>query len=94
MDGPPGAGWSETFAALIGAFGADRLAWGSNYPSSAGSLAELLATALQATVSLSEAEVDWLFGRTALKLYPALAQAPRRPEQPAVTAGPGAGNRR
>lgn len=56
----------------VDAFGARRIAWGSNFPASAGSLASLLNEALEATASLSGEEREWIFHRTARTLYPAL----------------------
>jgi predicted TIM-barrel fold metal-dependent hydrolase len=61
------------FPQLISAFGAARLAWGSNYPSSEGKLPELLAVARESVASLTTADQGWIFGRTAQALYPALA---------------------
>ena len=61
------------FAKAVETFGASRLAWGSNYPSSEGSLSELLALATSSLKSLSRADQDWIFGTTAQSLYPALA---------------------
>jgi L-fuconolactonase len=61
------------FARLVEAFGASRLAWGSNYPSSEGGLAELLAVARSSLASLPQADRDWIFAKTAQTLYPALA---------------------
>jgi len=61
------------FPKLVAAFGASRLAWGSNYPSSEGSLAELLALAKISLACLSQADQDWIFAKTAQDLYPALA---------------------
>ncbi|MFA7679924.1 MAG: amidohydrolase family protein [Pigmentiphaga sp.] len=57
----------------IDAFGASRIAWGSNFPASNGSLAALLQEALEATASLSEQERDWIFAGTARAIYPSLA---------------------
>jgi predicted TIM-barrel fold metal-dependent hydrolase len=62
------------FAKLVAAFGAQRLAWGSNYPSSEGSLPELLALAKSSLASLPQGDRDWIFGKTAQTLYPALAK--------------------
>ncbi|OVZ56621.1 amidohydrolase [Pigmentiphaga sp. NML080357] len=59
----------------VDAFGADRIAWGSNFPASAGSLVALLGEALEATASLSDEEREWIFHRTAKALYPALGAA-------------------
>ena len=61
------------FPKLVAAFGASRLAWGSNYPSSEGSLAELLALAKTSLACLPQADQDWIFAKTAQNLYPALA---------------------
>jgi L-fuconolactonase len=60
------------FPKLVSAFGASRLAWGSNYPSSEGSLPELLALARTSLTCLSASDQDWIFARTAQALYPAL----------------------
>jgi L-fuconolactonase len=65
---------AETFfPRVVEVFGAQRLAWGSNYPTSPGTLAEILATAQAGLASLSEDDRAWIFGKTALKLYPTLA---------------------
>ncbi|HEY2226702.1 MAG TPA: amidohydrolase family protein [Xanthobacteraceae bacterium] len=61
------------FPKVVSVFGASRLAWGSNYPSSEGSLPELVAMAKSGLACLSLAEQDWIFARTAQDLYPALA---------------------
>jgi len=61
------------FPKLVAAFGASRLSWGSNYPSSEGSLAELLALAKTSLACLSQADQDWIFAKTAQNLDPALA---------------------
>jgi L-fuconolactonase len=61
------------FPKLVGAFGAQRLAWGSNYPASEGSLADLLALARRTLACLPQSDQDWIFVKTAQKLYPALA---------------------
>jgi predicted TIM-barrel fold metal-dependent hydrolase len=58
------------FERVVGAFSASRIAWGSNYPASEGSLSGLLAEARQALDFLSTADRDWIFCRTAKTLYP------------------------
>jgi L-fuconolactonase len=58
---------------VVEAFGAKRLAWGSNFPTSSGTLKEILATAEEGLSCLSVEERAWIFGKTAQKLYPALA---------------------
>ncbi|MCC6777962.1 MAG: amidohydrolase [Hyphomicrobiales bacterium] len=60
------------FAKLTATFGAQRLAWGSNYPSSEGSLPELLDLAQRSLASLPAGDRAWIFGKTAQTLYPAL----------------------
>ncbi|GJG93079.1 amidohydrolase [Cupriavidus pauculus] len=65
---------AETFfPRVVEAFGAERLAWGSNFPTSPGTLAEILATAQQGLACLNETERAWVFGKTAQTLYPALS---------------------
>jgi L-fuconolactonase len=65
---------AETFfPRVVEAFGAKRLAWGSNFPTSPGTLAEILATAQASLASLGEEDRAWIFGKTAQQLYPALA---------------------
>jgi predicted TIM-barrel fold metal-dependent hydrolase len=63
------------FPMLVEAFGAERLAWGSNYPTSPGALAEIRRTAEERLQCLSARDREWIFGRTALHLYPTLAAA-------------------
>ena len=68
-----GKSTSETmFKKLASEFGANRMAWGSNYPASKGSLSELLALARKGVSSLPQSDQDWILGKTALHLYPAL----------------------
>lgn len=61
------------FPKLVETFGANRLAWGSNFPTSAGTLAEIRATAEERLASLSDEDREWIFRRTAPALYPGLA---------------------
>lgn len=61
------------FPRVLDAFGAQRLAWGSNFPTSPGTLAEILADAQAGLACLSDADRAWIFGKTAQQLYPALA---------------------
>jgi predicted TIM-barrel fold metal-dependent hydrolase len=60
------------FAKLVAEFGASRLAWGSNYPSSEGTLSDLLALATSSLKSLPLSDQEWIFAKTAQSLYPAL----------------------
>ncbi|MDR5832307.1 amidohydrolase family protein [Caballeronia sp. LP006] len=65
---------AETFfLAVVEAFDAQHLAWGSNFPTSPGTLAEILASARAGLSSLSDEDREWIFGKTALLLYPALS---------------------
>lgn len=61
------------FGRVVREFGAARIAWGSNYPASEGSLADILGEAKAALASLSSGDRDWIFSRTAQTLYPSLA---------------------
>lgn len=64
---------AETFFPRVAeAFGAQRMAWGSNFPTSTGTMQDILATAEQGLACLSKEERSWVFGKTAQKLYPAL----------------------
>jgi predicted TIM-barrel fold metal-dependent hydrolase len=60
------------FPKLVEVFGARRLAWGSNFPTSPGTLAGIKATAQDRLSSLGGDDRAWIFARTAQKLYPAL----------------------
>jgi predicted TIM-barrel fold metal-dependent hydrolase len=69
-----GKGAPDTFfGKLIDTFGASRIAWGSNFPNSAGTLADILVAARKAFSFAKDADQEWIFGRTAQALYPALA---------------------
>lgn len=58
---------------LVDVFGADHIAWGSNYPSAKGTMKEILARTRQYLSLLTDKEREWIFARTAQTLYPALA---------------------
>jgi predicted TIM-barrel fold metal-dependent hydrolase len=60
------------FPRVVKEFGAARIAWGSNFPASEGTLKELLTDNMQAVEWLPEADKEWIFNRTAASLYPAL----------------------
>jgi L-fuconolactonase len=60
------------FDGVLEAFGASRVAWGSNYPASEGALRGLLAEAQKALAGRSAEDREWIFWRTAKSLYPAL----------------------
>jgi predicted TIM-barrel fold metal-dependent hydrolase len=61
---------------IVAAFGANRIAWGSNFPAAKGRLAELLGTARTVLSALPPTEQALIFGGTAAIVYPAL-EAPR-----------------
>ena len=76
-DSQQGRATHASFArAAVDAFGAQRIAWGSNFPATAGTLGELLSQALEATATLTLSEREWIFSRTAHALYPALRGMP------------------
>lgn len=60
------------FPRVVSEFGASRIAWGSNFPANAGTLKELLLSSQAAMSFSSEADREWIFGKTAETLYPAL----------------------
>jgi predicted TIM-barrel fold metal-dependent hydrolase len=60
------------FPRVVEAFGASRIAWGSNFPAAEGSLPSLLDEAQDALAMLSEADRAWIFGDTARAIYPQL----------------------
>jgi L-fuconolactonase len=60
---------------VVAEFGATRIAWGSNWPNSPGTLREHVIAAKAALAPLSEAERDEILGGTALRLYPALTDS-------------------
>jgi len=60
------------FGAVIAAFGASRLAWGSNFPATAGPLSAILRKAQAAFAFAGAADREWIFGKTAQALYPRL----------------------
>ena len=67
---------AETFfPRVVGVFGSNRLAWGSNFPASEGKLKQNLETAKQSLACLSADDQAWIFSKTALTLYPALGDA-------------------
>jgi predicted TIM-barrel fold metal-dependent hydrolase len=61
------------FGAVIAAFGASRIAWGSNFPATAGPLSATLRKAQTALAFANAGDREWIFGKTAQALYPRLA---------------------
>ena len=60
------------FRTLIDRYGADRIAWGSNFPATDDSLAGILGKAQAALAHASSEQRSWIFGGTAQRLYPSL----------------------
>lgn len=60
------------FPLLVSRFGAHRIAWGSNFPASQGTLPEILQLSRESLSMLGAADREWIFSKTALTLYPAL----------------------
>jgi L-fuconolactonase len=56
--------------ALIGAFGSNRVAWGSDFPAMAGSMTEFVALARESVAGLPETDQTNFFDKTASALYP------------------------
>lgn len=61
------------FPTLVERFGANRLAFGSNFPAAKGPLADIVQTAKDGLSALSEEDRNWILGGTSERLYPALA---------------------
>jgi predicted TIM-barrel fold metal-dependent hydrolase len=59
---------------VLSAFGADRIAWGSNLPAAEQSLPDLVALARGVLAELSDSERQEIFAGTALRLYPGLSR--------------------
>jgi predicted TIM-barrel fold metal-dependent hydrolase len=62
----------EFFGALVAAFGADHIAFGSNMPANKGPMRDIVAEAKRCLASLSQADRDMIFSGTAKSLYTAL----------------------
>lgn len=60
-------------ADLVAAYGAGRIAWGSNFPAADGTPADLLAQARAATAELPPDDQEMIFGGTAAAFYPSLS---------------------
>jgi L-fuconolactonase len=61
------------FPMLVETFGSKRMAWGSNFPTSEGTLTANLDKAKTCLQSLSAEDQAWIFGKTAQTLYLKLA---------------------
>ena len=72
-DSYKGQSTPETFIKkVVDVFGAHRIAWGSNFPASEGSLKEMIVETHQALAFLSEADRKAIMCSTAQHLYPSL----------------------
>ncbi|MHB8283933.1 MAG: amidohydrolase family protein [Caulobacteraceae bacterium] len=60
---------------VVDTFGADRIAWGSNFPAAEGDLSALLTEAKTALAALPAEDQAMIFSGTAKRLYPGLAAA-------------------
>jgi len=73
-DARRGKATPETFIGrAVKEFGARRIAWGSNFPASEGSLKQIVEESTKALSFLPAEDQEWIFWRTAATLYPALA---------------------
>ena len=61
------------FPKLVKEIPSNRIAWGSNYPASKGSLKEMVDEARSALSVLPQKDQEWIFAKTAQSLNPALA---------------------
>jgi predicted TIM-barrel fold metal-dependent hydrolase len=59
----------------VAEFGAKRICWGSNFPAAGPPLPELIEMARKTLSFLPQRDQDWIFYKTALALYPALAKS-------------------
>jgi predicted TIM-barrel fold metal-dependent hydrolase len=62
------------FGKLVSDFGANRIAWGSNYPASEKSLRDLVKLAQETLSFLPARDREWILSGTAQTLYPALLE--------------------
>jgi predicted TIM-barrel fold metal-dependent hydrolase len=61
---------ADFLAAIVATFGVERIAWGSNFPAAAGTLAELAQSARDVLAGLPPADQEAIFNGTARRLYP------------------------
>jgi predicted TIM-barrel fold metal-dependent hydrolase len=71
LSGPPAA--QEMLDRAVERFGKERMVWGSNYPSTAGPLDDLVTLARKALSRYPDPIADNILGRTALRLFPQAA---------------------
>ncbi|GHH77195.1 metal-dependent hydrolase [Streptomyces sulfonofaciens] len=63
---------AQFLADLVAAYGAGRIAWGSNFPAADGTAADILAEARGMMSSLPKADQEMILGGTATAFYPSL----------------------
>ena len=63
---------SDFFKKAVDTFGSSRIAWGSNFPASTGSLKQILDESRETLAFLPAKDQEQIFGKTALALYPVL----------------------
>jgi L-fuconolactonase len=73
-------GAAGAVAELVAQFGSQRIAWGSNWPASHGTLATLAAALREALEPLGATDARNIASATALALYPALGRGAAAPE--------------
>ena len=61
------------FGRVVKAYGANRIAWGSNFPASEGTLVSIVNDLKKCIAFLSPEDQHWIMAGTAQKLYPHLA---------------------
>jgi len=64
----------QLYTKLIEVYGANRIMWSSNYPAHPkfGSVKERLDIAKKELAFLGQSEQEWIFGKTAMSVYPTL----------------------
>lgn len=68
-----GGPFEPWFRRVVDVFGASRIAWGSNFPTSDASLSRIVDESRDALAFLPATDRAWIFGKTAQTLYPGLA---------------------
>ena len=68
-----GASPETFFPKLVQEIPVNRIAWGSNYPASKGTLKEMVDEAKAALSCLKQSDQEWIYAKSAQSLYPALA---------------------
>lgn len=69
LDDEPDADAAEVIARLVETFGAERIMWGSNFPASAGTLAELRASIEAHLPALEDEQRAAILGGNAARVY-------------------------